>query len=62
MSPPNSYVESLTLTVFGERKQIRLNKVIKVDPLSYRISVLVRRDTTKFLSLSLSLHLSVSAM
>lgn len=48
-STPKSYVEALnaSVAVFGVRKQLRLNKVIRVGLCSDGISVFIRRDTRK---------------
>lgn len=46
--PPNSYVEALTcnINVFGIRKQLWLNEVLREGPWFDGISILIRRDTT----------------
>lgn len=52
-SPLSSYVKVLTLivAVFGKRKWLRLNEVIRVGPRFNRISVFKRRDTSSLLLL-----------
>lgn len=56
MSPPNSYAGALTpsVAVFGyrtSREVIRLQEAIKLEPRSYRIRVLLRRDTGELVCL-----------
>lgn len=60
LSPPNSYVEALTLcmAVFGDeasKKSLRLNEVLRVGLWFSRISVLISRDIRECPH-SLSLH------
>ena len=63
LSPPNLYVVAITMWLYLEIgplwKELRLNEVIRVGPLSDRISIFLRRDTRELFSPSLSLSLSL---
>lgn len=55
---PSSYIEALipSIAVFGRKKKIKVNEVVRVGPRYNRISALIRRETRQLIH-SLSAHI-----